>query len=670
MSEPNTELHQLMAMSDNVAAHEDSLVSLNTDSIAMEATVKGIGSPDRPLIRTSSNNQGTTIEHSIHHDMTINGHLNGVPDITESELLGALAGSLSNYEGEGNPDIKHEHQQVDDNNDKNEEAMEVDIKTPDMPSRLILLYDQPKFKPIRTQVQQLQSLSPMTTDIIEVKDLATFQTSEIRLKSYHSLNICIEYSNDFELNMRQINEFLKEQEEFIASFKEIGYHIHFDGNKKWDEYSELEKKEYSRLIEILEAHKSKIYHVSIINKYEINTIYLTEKDDLTKLGMDIQNDITHWNNLKRFDYSDNCIRFFPGVKFPDSLEVMNISGSYCLETLTGFKIPANLKILIASSNSITSIDNLILPDKLETLDLVDNKIYFLNYIEFPDSLKHLNLSNNRVDNIRGIEFPRNLISLSLALNPIDNIKGCKFPETLKYLDISCIPNDSMTGIKFPDLLEILNLQESMTNTRGLKLPSYLKELNLGNNGVNSINPLKLPNTIETLFLGKNNIKTLNKVQFPLNLTKLYLGNNMITTLKNVVFPPNLEVLDIEMDPNLDENEKRISNLKDVILPNSLRVLKLGYQNIKVLENFEFPVSLEELDLSFNDLKLIKNIKFHNNFKILNISGNQELIEIDQFLIPNSLEQLMIPSQLIPNLPGYIIERANSKNLIITKSLPF
>lgn len=668
MSETNTETLKPLSISDNMDVDGIGYVGVDSDTKAAESDIGALERADSSPIRTSSNNQLSLPQHSLDNVIPTNGHIDGSQDITDSELLGALTGLVKNYENPSDLNVKQEPSSADDN--KNQVIMDLDNNTPEYTSRLILLYGTPKLTPIRTQVQQFQSLSPMTTDIIEVKDLVNFSDSEIRQKSYHYLNICIEYNDEFEQTLKQINDFLKDQADFIASFEEIGYHIHFDGNKKWEDYSDFEKNEYVKLIEILGTYKSKVYHVSIINKYEINTIYLTEKDDLTRLGLEIQNDINNWSNLKRFDYSDNCIRFFPGVKFPDSLEVMNISGSYCIETLTGFKIPNNLKVLIASSNSITSIDNLKLPNKLETLNLVDNKIYFLNYIEFPESLKYLNLSNNRIDNIRGIEFPRNLVSLSLSLNPIDNIKGSKFPETLKYLDISCIPNDSMTGLKFPDLLEILNLQESMTNTRGLKLPNFLKQLNLGNNGVNSINPLKLPNTIETLFLGKNNIKTLNKVQFPMNLTKLYLGNNMITTLKNVVFPPNLEVLDIEMDPNLDENEKRISNLKDVILPNSLKVLKLGYQNIKVLENFEFPLSLEELDLSFNDLKLIKNIKFHNNLKILNISGNQELIEIDQFLIPNSLEQLMIPSQLIPNLPGYIIERANSKDLIITKSLPF
>lgn len=534
-------------------------------------------------------------------------------------------------------------------------------------SRLVLLGGIPKHQLVGTQLRQLSQLGNM--DTLHLSEVEKFDELAFVLKPYHYLTIIFEYEDGVGEIIAKIIDFIEKKPSFIAGFQEIGYHIRFD-DKKWSEYLDSDKSLYFNFLSALSKYGEKVYHVSVINKYHPDTIYLTEKEDLTKLGEEIQDDIKHWPNLKIFDYGDNCIRFLPGVKFPESLEILNLDGSLCIETLNGFKLPNNLKLLIASNNSITSIDGLKFPSGLETLSLTGNKLYFLNYVELPNNLKTLDLSHNRIENTRGIDFPRNLELLSLAFNPIDNIKGLKFPESLRYLDVSCIPNDSMTGIKFPDLLVSLNLQESMTNTRGLKLPNYVKHLNLGNNGVNSVNPLKLPSSIETLYLGNNNIKTLNKVQFPMSLKSLYLGNNLITTLKNVIFPSGLEVLDLEMDPNAEDNDKRIGNLKDVILPQNLRVLKLGYQGIKLLENFEFPLGLEELDLSYNDLKLIKNIKFHNNLKILDLSGNQELIEIDQFLIPESVTELRIPSQLIPNLPGYIIERANSKELTITKSLPF
>lgn len=539
-------------------------------------------------------------------------------------------------------------------------------------NRLVIVYDKPRYTHMKILLEGLQNNKNENIYIIELNSIDSFD-SDTRLSTvlYDYLNICVEYNDEFENNMKKLIDFIEHAATRLQGMSEIAYHFHFDSHKKWEDYQEYERQEYLRFLAVLnKVAGDQVTQCSVINKYEINTIYLTERNDLAKLGQEIQEDIQNWKNLKVFDYGENCIRFFPGVKFPDSLEILNIGGGYSLETLAGFKMPPNLKVLVACNGSISSIDNVSFPSSLEKLQLVENKIYFLNYVEFPPRLETLDVSQNRIDSLRGVNFPRNLKYLSLSQNPIECIKGAKFPESLEYLDLSCIPNESMTGVKFPDLLHSLNLQQSMTNTRGLKLPAFLKEVNLGFNGVNSINPLKLPNSIESLYLGNNNIKTLNKVQFPTALKELYLGNNLVTTLKNVQFPSGLELLDIEMDPDIDENDKRITTLKDVIFPPELKVLRLGYHSIKSVESIEFPYSLTSLSLAYNELKIIRNVKFGNNLKTLDLSGNQELTNIDHLLIPESVTDLRIPSLLVTNLPAYIVERANRRQLVISKSLPF
>lgn len=532
--------------------------------------------------------------------------------------------------------------------------------------RLLILYDQPRYTHMKLHVHNLKNLKDETLTIIE---LNTLKDQDIKIESFDYLNLLIEYNDEFEANIKKIIDFIEEKANLIDKISEIGYHLHFDPQKKWQtDYKDFEKEEYKRFLEVLnKVAGSKVTQCSIINKYEINTIYLTEKNDLAKLGQEIQEDIIHWLNLRIFDYGENCIRFLPGVKFSDSLEVLNIGGGYSLETLAGFKMPLKLKTLIACNSSLTSIDNVNFPASLETLQLHENRIYFLNYVDFPSNLVYLDVSNNRIDTLRGVNFPRSLKVLSLSSNPIECIKGAKFPDLLEHLDLSCIPNESMTGVKFPDTLISLNLQESMTNTRGLKLPPAIKVINLVDNGVNSINPLKLPNSIEKLYLNCNNIKTLNKVQFPISLKELYLGNNLITTLKNVQFPAGLEILDLEMDPDLDENDKHITTLKDVVFPPNLKVLKLGYHSIKSVESVDFPYNLEYLSLAYNELKIVRNIRFGLNLKVLDLSGNQDLTSIDHILIPDSVIDLRIPIQLLNNLPAYIVDRANKGQLTITKS---
>ncbi|ODV77481.1 L domain-like protein [Suhomyces tanzawaensis NRRL Y-17324] len=541
-------------------------------------------------------------------------------------------------------------------------------RSPSSPrKRLVLLYDKPRYYHMIMQLSELRSNPHEIVTIVELFEIDKLVSST---QKYDYLNICIEYNDEFENNLKRYIEFIEKNHTiFQTDFDEISYHIHFAPEKKWkSDYTESEKYQYHQFINILDKYVcDKIVHCSIINKYDMDTVYITERNELTKLGQEIQQDIEKWKNLRILDYGESSIRFLPGVKFPDTLETLNIGGGYALETLTGFKMPNKLRTLLASQGAIQSIDTISFSLSLERLELADNKIYFLNQVEFPHTLLHLDLSQNRIESLRGVNFPRQLVSLNLGFNPIESIKGVKFPDNLKYLDISNIPNESMTGVKFPDLLIVLNLQASMTNTRGLKLPPTLNKVILCDNGVNSINPLKLPNSIEVLYLNNNNIKTLNKVQFPSSLKELYLGDNLITTLKNVQFPPTLEVLDIEMDPDYDEHEKHITTLKDVYFPPNLKVLKLGYHSIKSIESFEFPFSLVTLSLAYNELKTVRNVRLGNNLKTLDLSGNPELTNIDQLIIPESVSELRIPPELIPFLPSYIIERANKKQLILKKS---
>ncbi|CCE85407.1 Piso0_005003 [Millerozyma farinosa CBS 7064] len=535
--------------------------------------------------------------------------------------------------------------------------------------RLILAYDKPRFTHSKSVIHELQTNDNST--LIYLNDLERYIEDKESFKGFRIISLFIEYNDEFVSNLGTLNSIIENNQDFFNIATDVTYHIQFDPSKKYKDYSEEEIQEYHRFLQILsEAVGDKVTHCSILSKYEISTLYLTEKEDLITLGKQIQGDIEKWKNLCIFDYSDNCIRFLPGVRFPDTLEVFNFNGGHSLETLAGFKMPPNLKTLKATMGALNNIDNVSFPHTLETLDLHDNKIFFLNYVDFPSGLKHLDLSKNAIDNLRGAIFPSRLKNLSLALNPIECVKGIRLPEGLEYLDLSYIPNESMTGIKFPDSLIALNLQQSMTNTRGLKLPNALKELNLGNNGVNSINPLKLPNTIQSLYLKHNNIKTLNKVQLPTDLRELYLGNNLITTLKNVSFPPGLEVLDLSIDPNTDESDKHITTLKDVTFPPSLKVLRLAFHSIRSLEMIEFPPNLEELSLAYNELKFIRNVKLGPNLKLVDLSGNGELTNLDHLTLPPSVVELRLPSILIPNLPAYIVERANSKKLILKRSVTF
>lgn len=447
-------------------------------------------------------------------------------------------------------------------------------------------------------------------------------------------------------SLRKVSDLLSS-----PSLAMISVHIFLQSGKPWSEYTDADKGEYKLLLDSV-AKTGKLRQCSLVN--------------LPENGTDFQPPT--WAGLDILDLTQSHLRTPLDLHLYDSVKVLNISGSK-IESLGGFKLPPRLLSLDMSHCSLVSLDQVALPQSLRYLNISHNRIYFLNYVELPQGMIGLDMSHNRVESLRNANFPRNLKYLSISFNPVD-CKGVRFPESLVYLDASCIPNETMLGIKLPDLCIQLNLQQSMTNTRGLKVGPNVREINMAGCGVNSINPLKLPNTIESMFLANNNIKTLSKVIFPASLRQIYLGNNLITTLKNVQFPPSLEVLDMDQDPDAEENEKHLTNLKEVMFPRNLRVLKLGYHLIRSVESMDFPYGLEELSLAYNDLRVFRNIRFGPHLRILDLSGNQELMSIDNIILPDSLKELRVPPILLNNMPASIVEKANKGELTLLKSKPF
>lgn len=492
--------------------------------------------------------------------------------------------------------------------------------------------------------------------------------SSVKDQEFDCVHICVTMSGHSDKPFKDMEAFLVSGLSLLEKCKTVALHIHFHLVVNWNEAPDSLKKAHLHFMDTVQQHCGpKVSHLSIIDKHHVE---LFDEKGLLPLPKDIQGDISRWENLKTLDFTNNFIEKFPRIKFPDTLEDLNISGGFALTSITGIKMPSGLKQLQASLNALSNMDHVVFPPTLEKLDLLDNKIYFLHDVDFPQTLQDLDVSANRIDTLRGVNFPRNLKFLNLLLNPIECIKGVRFPELIEYLDLSCNANESMTGIKFPDNTKELNLQSSMTNTRGLKLPPHVVELNMAGNGVNSINPLKLPNSIKSLLLSDNNIKTLNKVVFPQNLKELWLGNNLITTLKNVHFPQTLEVLDFQMDPYNEESDRHITSLKDVFFPPNLRVLRLGYHQIKNIEGVEFPYALEELNLQYNDMRVFRNVKFGPNLRVLDLSGNQNLSGLDSVYFPESLRELKVASQLVDHLPATIVERANRHELKLSQSVPY
>ncbi|CAD1808793.1 Leucine rich repeat family protein [Candida parapsilosis] len=525
--------------------------------------------------------------------------------------------------------------------------------------RLVVMTDSSKHYDKDRFVDDLKEMKNTEVTTIEIekidKDKLEFPDD---FEYIHLLVQCEEKKWD---QLTKFIDFLKKNPNLLTDKTSVGCHILFKSDKCWKDYSAAQVKQYKQFMSSLqEICGNKVTHLSFIDKFDF------EDDDKPQVDAEIKSDIEPWENLEKLDYIHCCVEEFPEIKFPKTLEALNINGDYFLSSLDNFKFPNKLKSFQASSGALAYINRVYFPNALETLILSGNKMYVLDGISFPKSLINLDVSENRIDSLAGARWPPKLESLSIACNPIETLKGVVFPPSLKILDAGSIPNDAMVGVKFPESLEVLNLQSAMTTPRGLKVPPNVKTLVLTGDGVSSVNSLKLPDGIETLYLNENKIKTLNKVQFPSNLKELYLGDNLLTTLKNVVFPDSLETLDIENEPGCMSSEKQIITLKDVILPPKLKVLKLGYQGIRILENYEFPDSLTYLSLPYNDMKSIRSVKFGNDLKKLDLSGNPELLSLENVKIPESVTELRIPEEMVPNLPADIVDRANKGSLVLKK----
>lgn len=484
--------------------------------------------------------------------------------------------------------------------------------------------------------------------------------------AHDHVHLCVVYDGSFAATAQQLTQ-LCSGHSSIERCTELSLHFDFHGIAPWAEVAPDTKTAYTRFLDGVERFCGlKVVQFLVVAKYDALTAYVAAQEALAQLGAEIQADVARWHRLRVLDYLDNSVRLLPGVKFPDLVQALNLGGGRRLETLAGFKMPARLRVLDLLYNLLTLVDHVQFPATLARLSLRGNRIYFLDYAVFPAGLEALDLSENRLSSLKDVAWPRLLASLLVAHNPIECLKGVRFPESVTDLDVLCMPNESMTGIKFPDGVVRLNLQLLMINTRGLKLPPLVRELNMACDGVNSINPLKLPALLTKLYLAGNNIKTLTKVVFPPHLAELHLANNMLTTLRNVYLPSTLRVLDIQMDPHGD-TDKVLVSLKDMVWPESLTTLHLGYHLLKAVEGITFPPQLEELRLQYNGMRVFRNCRFGSRLRVLDLSGNQELLYLD-VLLPDSLRELLVPAPMLNNLPANLVERANRRELVIRKSV--
>ena len=141
----------------------------------------------------------------------------------------------------------------------------------------------------------------------------------------------------------------------------------------------------------------------------------------------------------------------------------------------------------------------------------------------------LNWSNQKLTNVQLAEKLQNLTQ----------------EELLEIKEINLEDNDltSIEGIKFPEGLEhLLLFQNPLISVDKFIFPNSLKILDLGCTRLISIDKVRFPDGLEELYLYANDLTSLDKVDFPDGLKVLSIASNLLTSIINIKFPKGLNEL--------------------------------------------------------------------------------------------------------------------------------
>ncbi|CAK9438061.1 uncharacterized protein LODBEIA_P23970 [Lodderomyces beijingensis] len=270
----------------------------------------------------------------------------------------------------------------------------------------------------------------------------------------------------------------------------------------------------------------------------------------------------------------------------------------------------------------------------------------LNQLQFPETLEKLDLSDNGIVDFSSIDksLPLNLKMLDLSDNPI---------------------NWSTYTPAFDKLQKLRKLRLFNThigsNIDKISFPDSIEQLSLEVNQIQSIDEVRFPKNLSNLGIGSNKLSTVYKPHFPASLKTLHLTENLLRKVDLHEFQfQNRTACRIEI---LYLNYNRLSNVSNLQLPQTLKILNLDGCEIKAISGVEFAPSIEELSISGCDLTLMKNVTFgeHSRLKYCCLSEN-ELRNIDEVKFPQSVLDINLSRNSLLKIPASVKKLGNLKVL--------
>ncbi|QKX06348.1 hypothetical protein HN014_15985 [Aquimarina sp. TRL1] len=355
--------------------------------------------------------------------------------------------------------------------------------------------------------------------------------------------------------------------------------------------------------------------------------------------------------LKRSDLQggDEKLTSLKGIEYFENLFTLDVSG-HDLETLA----LTNLEIreLVADENALRSVDTKKLPNlekvslqnnqlvevdffwnqKLHTIELDNNKLITLD-INAHEKVVSLSVANNRLSrlllNIDKIELLQNLNVVNNELECIGvpdviyadtNISWKKDTITLYATDCNRSEIIVFTNETFKEVLRF----EKVVSLNGVNLDS---DVDFNNDGEISLIEAE---AVRELNLKDKGLNSLDEIKYFKNLERLNIDNNQIAVLN---LSKNLHLKDIQAEKNgmtaidLSKNQKIESiklfqnNLvKLEVNSEALRELSCGFSG---LQELSIPLSkhVEHLFLAGNELTSV-NISHLTKINYLNVSENK------------------------------------------------
>jgi hypothetical protein len=165
--------------------------------------------------------------------------------------------------------------------------------------------------------------------------------------------------------------------------------------------------------------------------------------------------------------------------------------------------------------------------------------------------------------------------------------------------------------------------------------------------------------------------SIDKIKLPQKLIKIVFGPNFNQSLANVSFPPTLETIGFGLDYNWTFYDKSIKDIKfpkslkvfynsgcgcnesidDVIFPDSLETLRLGYQFNHSIDKVKWPKSLKKIQFGCNFDQSLEHVKFPKSLETLEFSQTYKSTAINTITHPITTLKLLCIKSDITKLPS-------------------